>query len=130
MTVERAIELFDVREKQALAFCDIYKEKLDKIFAKNLVFYPVAIILAMLCIALKLYLSEYKVVVLVKYVSVGLLLLLLTKKVQINNGVLNWCGKHLFDIYLVHRIPMDIFYALRINSISNYLYFGLGSNSY
>ena len=29
MTVERAIELFDVREKQSLAFCDIYKEKLD-----------------------------------------------------------------------------------------------------
>ncbi len=29
MTVENAIELFDVREKQALAFCKIYKEKLE-----------------------------------------------------------------------------------------------------
>lgn len=29
MTVENAIELFDVREKQALAFCGIYKEKLE-----------------------------------------------------------------------------------------------------
>ena len=28
MTVERAIALFDVREKQALAFCEIYKDKL------------------------------------------------------------------------------------------------------
>ena len=26
MTVENAIDLFDVREKQALAFCTIYKE--------------------------------------------------------------------------------------------------------
>lgn len=29
MTVENAIELFNVREKQALAFCEIYKDKLD-----------------------------------------------------------------------------------------------------
>ena len=29
MTLEKAIELFDVREKQALAFCEIYKDKLD-----------------------------------------------------------------------------------------------------
>ena len=29
MTVESAIELFDVKEKQALAFCEIYKDKLD-----------------------------------------------------------------------------------------------------
>ena len=29
MTVERAIELFDVREQQALAFCEKYKDKLD-----------------------------------------------------------------------------------------------------
>ena len=28
MTVENAIDLFDVREKQALAFCTIYKERL------------------------------------------------------------------------------------------------------
>ena len=103
----------------------IYQDKLDKIFTKNVIFYSVLIMLAIICLLLKYFLSENSIVVILTYVMIGVLLLLITKKVQINNGILNWCGKHLFDIYLVHRIPMDVFYALEINLISNYLYFGL-----
>lgn len=105
----------------------IYKDKLDNFFAKNYVFYPVVIVLAAICAVSQIFLKEYKIAVIITYLVVAVLLLLITKKVQINNGVLSWCGRHLFDIYLVHRIPMDIFFALGINEISNYLYFGLSA---
>ena len=103
----------------------IYKEKLNKIFAKNYIFYPAFIILGLLALVLKFKLQQYEVVVFITYGIIAVLLVLFTKKVQINNPILNWGGVHLFDIYLVHRIPMDIFYALKINLINNYLYMGL-----
>ena len=103
----------------------IYQDKLDKIFNKNIIFYPVIIIMGVVLLLLKYYLSEYTTTVILSYLLIGMLLLLITKKVQVNNAILDWCGRHLFNIYLVHRIPMDIFYTLEINLINNYLYFGL-----
>ena len=103
----------------------IYKDKLDKIFAKNIVFYLTSITLAILLVVFKFILPQSDIVVIIGYCLLAVILLLFTKKVQINNGILNWCGRHLFDIYLVHRLPMDIFHALKLNLVNNYLYFGL-----
>ena len=37
-----------------------------------------------------------------------LLILLLTIKVRVGNGILKWTGAHLFEIYLLQRLPMII----------------------
>lgn len=41
-----------------------------------------------------------------------LLLVLLTMKVQINNGILTWFGSHVFSVYILQRIPMMVFTKL------------------
>lgn len=37
-----------------------------------------------------------------------LLIMLLTMKIKIQNGIVNWFGKHVFSIYILQRIPMEI----------------------
>lgn len=48
-----------------------------------------------------------------------LLIMVFTMKVKIQNGILNWFGKHVFSVYILQRIPMEI-----LN------YFGLNANKY
>lgn len=37
-----------------------------------------------------------------------LLIMVFTMKAKIQNGVLDWFGKHVFSIYILQRIPMEI----------------------
>ena len=37
-----------------------------------------------------------------------LLIVLLSMRIKIGNGVLEWCGRHLFPLYILQRIPMII----------------------
>lgn len=52
-------------------------------------------------------------------------LLVFTMRVTFKNKFLIWCGKHLFEIYILQRIPMIIFSGLGLQHISTYLYFFL-----
>lgn len=44
----------------------------------------------------------------IKNVVFALFVVLITMKFSINNTILNFCGKHLFSIYILQRIPMNI----------------------
>lgn len=50
---------------------------------------------------------------------------LLTMRITLKNKILLWCGKHLFEIYILQRIPMIIFDKLGLPEVSIYLYFTL-----
>lgn len=43
--------------------------------------------------------------------------------VTLNNRVLNWCGRHLFELYILQRIPMIVFQRLGLQKVSILLYF-------
>lgn len=43
---------------------------------------------------------------------------LLTMRISVGNTILRWCGKHLFPLYILQRIPMIIFKDLGISQIS------------
>lgn len=52
------------------------------------------------------------------------LVVLLTMRVQIYNGMLSFLGKHVFSIYILQRIPMRIFTSQLINlSGQRYMFF-------
>lgn len=52
-------------------------------------------------------------------------IILITMRVTLKNRILVWCGDHLFEIYILQRIPMIIFKKLGVNSVNTYLYFAL-----
>lgn len=54
-----------------------------------------------------------------------LFFVILTMRITFNNKALKWCGEHLFEIYILQRIPMIVFQ--RVTSIQSniYLYFAL-----
>ena len=50
-------------------------------------------------------------------------IVLFTMRVSLNNAVLRWCGKNLFGLYILQRIPMMIFKQVGLASYDVYLYF-------
>ena len=50
------------------------------------------------------------------------LIVLITMKLQIDNPILDWLGKHTFEIYILQRLPMI---ALNNIGLNSYLYFGI-----
>ena len=49
-----------------------------------------------------------------------LLVILATSRIQIGNPVLNWLGKHTFEIYILQRLPMIVLSGIGMNQ---YVYF-------
>lgn len=47
----------------------------------------------------------------------------LTMRVTFNNKILKWCGEHLFEIYILQRIPMIIFKTFTSIPSNIYVYF-------
>ena len=54
----------------------------------------------------------------------ALLIVFLTMRIRIKNPVLDWCGKYLFELYMLQRIPMILLSAAGLNQ-SVVLYFML-----
>ena len=53
----------------------------------------------------------------------ALAVVLFSMRVSLNNKVLRWCGKHLFGLYILQRIPMIIFKDVGLADYNIYLYF-------
>lgn len=49
----------------------------------------------------------------------AMIVLLLTMKVQVHNPVLEWCGKHLFPIYMYMRLPMIVIQQTKPETLTN-----------
>ena len=52
-------------------------------------------------------------------------LVFLSLHIRLENRILNWFGTHVFGIYILQRIPMNLFSFLHLNEYNMYLYFVL-----
>lgn len=85
-----------------------YRDKIDKIFSKNYKLYlSLIIVLFLLHIAFTL-LKTNEVLLVFKHISFLFIVILITMKIKISNFILNFCGKHLFSIFMLQRLPMII----------------------
>lgn len=97
-------------------FWYVFKDKLEQLFKnKKLLFYAAFVLTAMLY-AGSMLLSDYLVFKLIKNAALGLLIILFTMKVQVHNKILCFFGKHLFSIYILQRIPMNVLSHFGLNS--------------
>lgn len=87
----------------------LVKDKMELLFKEHKWTYYIALFLS-----IALYLAAYKLrnysvlIEMVKHCCFGAVFLLLTMKVSINNKFLAFCGKNLFSIFILQRIPMLI----------------------
>ena len=79
-------------------------------------------IFLLITFVLKKYSYYYMYINILLNLSFSILIILITMKISINNKIFLWCGKNLFEIYILQRIPMIILKQFGI--VSNiYVYF-------
>ena len=53
----------------------------------------------------------------------SVMIIVLTMHFSVGNKVLEWCGRNLFELYILQRIPMIVLKAVGIANLNIYLYF-------
>lgn len=100
----------------------LYKSKIEKFIMKNSVIYFCTFAVLIAITGISWYFSEIILFDLIMMLSFTLLIVLLTMKCAFNNKILQWFGSHLFEFYILQRIPMIVFQKLGLNS-NIYIYF-------
>lgn len=97
----------------------LYRDKIEKLTADRLYKWIISVIvLGILATGLKVFGNNAIMPVLLGFIFTGIFIVVFTMRVSLNNKVLNWLGKYLFEIYLLHSIPMIILSKLGLISIN------------
>lgn len=87
----------------------LFKPYFDKFVLKRDFNWLVSFVILLAAFGVTAYFNNKSVLI---YSAEGIifvfLIMLFTMKVKIQNGILNWFGKHVFSIYILQRIPMEI----------------------
>ena len=100
----------------------MYKERVDKVCVKRSIYYIMLFVVAAVFIGL------YRISNQIAYsfcaMAFCILIMLVSMKVKVQSPVLMWMGKHLFQLYIVQRIPMIVLDHMKV---SNQYIFGMAS---
>ncbi len=96
------------------------KPWVEKILNRHVLIWAAALIV---CIAMFVLLRGRGFLNLASYLSFAAAVLVLTMRVTLCNRALVWCGEHLFEIYILQRIPMIIFEKIGFVGWNVYLSF-------
>lgn len=99
-----------------MLYC-LYKEKIDNIFKNKTAVYYVTLVLCLAATLISTKLRHIEIFDCFKHIFFAFTILLITMKIQIHNKILFFFGKHLFSLYILHRLPMILLD-----------YFGISSN--
>lgn len=103
-------------------FISSYKDEIQKwLKGKELVLLFLFIVFFIISYSL----IEYKVWYYICTIIFTIVILLLTRKIKINNLIFEWMGKNLFSIYIFQRIPMMLLIQIDFMKNNTYLYFVL-----
>ncbi len=110
-------------------FVSIYKDKFISVITKNNLVWLLCLIASLGLFAALYWCTlpiSYKLILLLKLLAAPVFCLIVTillTKVKISNKFLSYCGQHLFEIYILQRIPMILLKQWGIANINIYLYF-------
>ncbi len=106
-------------------FWSLWRKHFEKYISSNAVIYvAVLVMLAAASIVTKKY-DENGFVNILSMLCFTALVVVATMRVRFYNKVLLWCGKHLFEIYILQRIPMKLLGKVELMTENVYLYFAL-----
>lgn len=103
----------------------IFKEHIEKFLKKsNFNYFTVLAFVAAVTAVTRFFCKTERIIEMIYMLFFSLFILLITMKISFNNKILQWIGTHLFEIYILQRIPMTVFAKLGFNK-NVYLYFPL-----
>lgn len=104
-------------------FWSLYKEKISALVkGKTHKWILLCAVLAFVALVFKMC-GTYLPAVLLGYIFACAFIVIFTMRVSINNKIINWIGTHLFEIYLLHRIPMVICDGVGLIEFNPYISF-------
>ncbi len=96
-------------------FYSLYREKIEKLVANKLYMWIIALLICgTASIALKVFGNNALIPVLIGFMMTGLFVVFVTMRISFGNKILDWCGKYIYEILILHRIPMTVFDQLGI----------------
>ena len=100
-------------------FYSYFKSDIDEVLKKYNVLYYVlfAVIIA---IYLYLYPMMYRHIIIHNFLSISfnLIIVFASMKISFQSKIFDWCGQHLFWIYILQRLPMKLLVYWNVNEIS------------
>lgn len=104
-------------------YYSLFKEKIENVLSNKIIYFVFFVITAIatfgLIACIELGLGKiFDLILMPVFTS---FVVLLTMKVSFNNALLRWFGNHLFEIYILQRIPMILFSYFDLNK-KPYLY--------
>lgn len=114
------------------AFCYVagmiysqYRKTFESVINKsNLMYYVITILAILTLVFFKKFAGSVLCLIALNLCFVGVILLL-TMRITLKNKIIMWCGKNLFELYILQRIPMIIFKQIGLSEFNVYLYFVL-----
>lgn len=101
----------------------LLRDKIECIVNRNNVLYVVTLGILVAATAFCKMHSGNKKIYLLLMLFFTATVIVITMKVSFDNKILRWCGRHLFEIYIMQRVPMIIFAQIGILDFNMYLYF-------
>lgn len=103
-------------------FYSLFHVEIEKRVNKNLICYIIALAA---CVAVTAYFKTHsglKMYLLLMLSFTGTVIVF-SMRIALDNKILRWCGKHLFEIYIMQRIPMIVFKEMGVLEFNMYVYF-------
>lgn len=84
------------------------KPEFEKLLQRSKWIYWTVLIVLLGAFAVSYKFSEYSILLFARHILFTIIVVMVTMKFSINNKILNFFGTHLFSIYILQRIPMNI----------------------
>lgn len=104
-------------------FYSLYRERIEKIVNRNVATWIVAMVLLW---GAFLFFWKIKFNIwmnLAANITFTIAFTFFTMRILFKNKVLIWCGKHLFEIFILHRLPLFVLKVCGLDQVNVYMYF-------
>lgn len=103
----------------------LYRKYFERLLAGNVFVYTGALALLIFASLITKKYDENGIVNILSMLFFTATVVLFTMRITLCNKVLLWCGRHLFEIYIMQRIPMKLLGEIGFIKENTYLYFVL-----
>lgn len=97
----------------------LVQDKVEAFLNRKKMYYYMFLALSVICIAaflgLYYFAGRNAFSIILKHIAFAVFILLITMKVKIDNPILNFCGRNLFLLYIIHMLPIIVLQHLHID---------------
>ena len=101
----------------------LYKDRIESIINRNLGTWIVFLVVFWVLFYFFKMRSNNIWMVMGTNIAFCIAVIILTMRLLFRNKVLMWCGQHLFEIFILHRIPICVLQYFALDELNVYLYF-------